>query len=69
MSVLAKARTYERGFPWFVFDAFTQYQQQGPDYIASLLQGYREKPANVTLPSAPTTTSTSPAMRSACRRR
>src|SRR5262249_28792530 len=30
MSTLAKARTYQRGFPWFVFDAFTQYQEQGP---------------------------------------
>lgn len=29
MSVLAKARTYERGFPKFVFDIFTQYQEQG----------------------------------------
>src|SRR5947209_15076323 len=33
MSVLAKARTYSRGFPWWVFDLFTQYQEQGPDYI------------------------------------
>jgi ubiquinol-cytochrome c reductase cytochrome c1 subunit len=31
--VLAKARTYERGFPKFIFDIFTQYQEQGPDYI------------------------------------
>jgi ubiquinol-cytochrome c reductase cytochrome b/c1 subunit len=51
MSVIAKARTYERGFPWFVFDMFTQYQEQGPDYIAALLHGYREKPADFTLPS------------------
>ena len=29
LSVIAKARTYERGFPWFVFDIFTQYQEQG----------------------------------------
>ena len=36
MSTLAKARTYSRGFPWFIFDAFTQYQEQGPDYIAAL---------------------------------
>ena len=44
MSVIAKARTYERGFPWFVFDMFTQYQEQGVDYIAALLQGYEDKP-------------------------
>jgi len=51
MSVIAKARTYERGFPWFVLDMFTQYQEQGPDYIAALLQGYRDKPADFTMPS------------------
>ncbi len=40
--MIAKARTYERGFPWFVFDAlpFTQYQEHGPDYIDALLKGY-----------------------------
>jgi cytochrome c1 len=51
MSVIAKARTYERGFPWFVFDMFTQYQEQGPDYIAALMMGYRDKPADFTMPS------------------
>lgn len=44
LSVLAKARTYERGFPWFVFDIFTQYQEQGPDYITALLMGYKDPP-------------------------
>lgn len=43
-STLAKARTYERGFPWFVFDIFTQYQEQGPDYIVAILQGYKQTP-------------------------
>jgi ubiquinol-cytochrome c reductase cytochrome b/c1 subunit len=51
MSTLAKARTYQRGFPWFVFDMFTQYQEQGPDYIAALLKGYEEPPKNFKLPS------------------
>ena len=50
MSVLAKARTYERGFPWFVFDIITQYQEQGPDYIAALLKGYEEPPKGFQLP-------------------
>lgn len=50
MSVLAKARTYERGFPWFVFDIFTQYQEQGPDYIHAILMGYEEAPKGFTLP-------------------
>lgn len=50
MSTLAKARTYERGFPQFVFDIFTQYQEQGPDYIHALLGGYEEPPAGVKPP-------------------
>jgi len=51
MSVLAKARGYERGFPWFVFDIFTQYQEGGPDYIVSILKGYTDPPAGVTPPA------------------
>ena len=51
-SVLAKARGYERGFPWFVFDIFTQFQEQGPDYIHALMVGYEDKPpAGFTLPA------------------
>jgi len=50
-SVLAKARSYERGFPWFIFDAFTQYQEQGPDYIYGLLTGYSDPPAGVEMGS------------------
>ena len=50
MSTLAKARTYSRGFPWFIFDAFTQYQEQGPDYIAALLKGYEDPPKGFQLP-------------------
>ena len=50
MSVLAKARTFERGLPWFVFDMFTQYQEQGPDYIAALLKGYKDPPKEFKLP-------------------
>jgi len=49
-SVLAKARTYSRGFPWFLLDAVIQYQEHGPDYIVALLNGYRdEAPKGVTL--------------------
>ncbi len=50
MSTLAKARTYERGFPWFVFDMITQYQEQGPDYIAAYVNGYKEPPQGFVLP-------------------
>ncbi|MCP8893995.1 cytochrome c1 [Shinella daejeonensis] len=47
-SLIAKARGVTRGFPQFVFDIFTQYQEGGPDYIYSLLTGYEEEPpANV----------------------
>ncbi len=51
MSVIAKARTYERGLPWFIIDIFTQFQEQGVDYITALMTGYEDKPpAGVTLP-------------------
>lgn len=51
LSLMAKARGVERGFPRFVFDIFTQYQQGGPDYIHSLLTGYDETPpAGMTIP-------------------
>ena len=42
MAELAKARKYERGFPWFIFDAlpFDQYQEMGADYIYAILTGY-----------------------------
>ena len=46
-SLLAKARGVERGFPRFVFDIFTQYQEGGPDYIYSLLTGFQDAPAGV----------------------
>lgn len=50
MSVLAKARSVEQGFPWFIFDAFTQYQEEGPDYIYAILNGYEDPPPGFTLP-------------------
>jgi ubiquinol-cytochrome c reductase cytochrome b/c1 subunit len=51
MSVLAKARGYERGFPLFIFDIFTQYQEAGPDYIAAILKGYEDAPKGFALPA------------------
>jgi ubiquinol-cytochrome c reductase cytochrome b/c1 subunit len=51
LSLITKARSYERGFPWFIFDFFTQYQEQGPDYVAAILQGFEDKPPEgVTIP-------------------
>ncbi len=51
MSVIAKARGYERGFPRWVGDIFTQYQEQGVDYLTALMQGYKDAPpAGITIP-------------------
>jgi ubiquinol-cytochrome c reductase cytochrome b/c1 subunit len=51
LSLIAKARSYERGFPWFIFDFFTQFQEQGPNYIVGILTGFEDKPpAGVTIP-------------------
>lgn len=52
-SVLAKARTYERGFPLFVVDAmpFVGYSEQGVDYIHALLNGYEDPPAGTEVPA------------------
>ncbi len=44
LSLMAKARAAHRGFPWFVFDIVTQYQEGGVDYIYALLTGYEEEP-------------------------
>ena len=42
MNLLAKSLKYERGFPWFVFDALPglEYQEMGADYIYAILNGY-----------------------------
>ncbi len=50
MSLLAKARGVERGFPQFVIDMIPiigGYQEGGPDYIHALLTGYQDAPAGV----------------------
>ena len=44
LSLMAKARAPERGFPTFIFDIFTMYAENGPDYIYSLLTGYQDAP-------------------------
>lgn len=48
-SLIAKARGVERGFPQWVIDMVWPYQEGGPDYIYSLITGYREPPAGVTV--------------------
>ena len=47
LSVIAKARSYESGFPRFIFDAFTQYQEAGVDYIFAYLTGYADPPPDI----------------------
>jgi len=47
LSVIAKARTYPRGFPWFIGDAITGFNfDQGANYLYAFLTGYREPPAD-----------------------
>jgi cytochrome c1 len=48
---MAKARTFERGFPWFVWDALRQYSENGADYLTALLVGYKDAPQGVTVPA------------------
>ena len=43
LSVIAKARDIHSGFPGFIIDAFTQYQEGGVDYIHALLLGYTKE--------------------------
>jgi ubiquinol-cytochrome c reductase cytochrome c1 subunit len=50
LSVIAKARSYEVGFPGFVIDAFRQYQERGVDYVFAYVTGYENPPAGVSLP-------------------
>jgi cytochrome c1 len=46
LSVIVKARTYARGFPWFIGDALTGYNfLQGSNYLYAFLTGYQEPPA------------------------
>jgi ubiquinol-cytochrome c reductase cytochrome b/c1 subunit len=49
MSVLAKARQFQRGFPAFVIDMFIPYQELGVDYIVAVMKGYGQKPADMTM--------------------
>lgn len=49
-SLMAKARAPERGFPTFVFDIFTLYAENGPDYIYSLMTGYEDAPNGEEVP-------------------
>ena len=55
LSLMAKARSVERDVAWYKFpfwmlmDLFTQYQEQGSDYIYGILTGYVDPPAGFKL--------------------
>jgi cytochrome c1 len=55
LSVMAKARTYERHAAWYleptvwVSDLFSTYQEAGPDYIVGLLKGYSDPPPDLSM--------------------
>lgn len=44
LSLMAKARGVSDGFPWWIIDGLTQYQEAGPNYIHALLTGYEPAP-------------------------
>jgi cytochrome c1 len=46
LSLMTKARTYPRGFPWWMGDAVTGFNfDQGANYVYGLLVGYQDPPA------------------------
>lgn len=49
LSLMAKARGVSRGFPWFILDGITLYQEGGVDYVHALLTGYEDPPPGVTV--------------------
>lgn len=44
LSLIVKARSYTQGFPAFLADPFTQYNEKGQDYVYSILTGFGQKP-------------------------
>ncbi len=55
LSVMAKARGYEREAAWYMepafwlSDLFTTYQEAGPDYIYAILTGYADAPEGMNM--------------------
>jgi cytochrome c1 len=44
LSLIVKARTFEEGFPTFLADPFTQYNEKGQDYVYSILTDFGQTP-------------------------
>ena len=51
-SVIAMARTYERGFPWVLVDSVPQCVERGVDDLGALMVGGEKPPAGVTAPGS-----------------
>jgi cytochrome c1 len=51
LSVITKARSFESGLLVGLLNFFTQYQEQGVDYLYALLTGYEDPPAGQKLDS------------------
>ena len=65
LSIIAKARTYEVGFPDFLFDIFRQYQENGVDYLARAAEPVtKRRRRNTKLTPVQSGTNISPVMRS-----
>jgi cytochrome c1 len=53
LSLITRARSYEREFAWYAFpwvmlkDLATQYQEQGADYVYAFLNGFTEAPVGM----------------------
>jgi cytochrome c1 len=44
LSLITRARTFERGFPWILIDVVTLYDQEGSDYVHRILTGSVDAP-------------------------
>ncbi len=42
LSYITRARSYDRGFPQFLFDLFLPYGLHGSDYVYAILTGYED---------------------------
>lgn len=42
LTYITRARSYDRGFPQFIFDLFIPYTEQGSDYVYAILTGYED---------------------------
>lgn len=53
LQLIAKARGFERGFPWFVIDTIPGfvYQEHGADYLHALMVGYKDAPKGFEVPT------------------